>query len=220
MVASNENSAASNEFVSSVGGKSSTTRGCGARKIARRTEGPRIKVERGREGGMKLSNETGRSVDRRARTRDSQKKEREREGEGRGEAKESKKEGQRLLVARAMLLLLQNEAGTGETRSARGVLGETAADLGLPMVGEVRWQSINIQNRRRARETERVAERLSERVSKRTNERRPTTESERTMGKRERGTRAPRQLRLSDRSFVRFVRSFLRPQSPTDLNPE
>ncbi|EZA56106.1 hypothetical protein X777_03587 [Ooceraea biroi] len=29
-------------------------------------------------------------------------------------------------------------------------------------VGEVRWQSINIQNRRRAREMERVAERAGE----------------------------------------------------------
>ncbi|KYM81015.1 hypothetical protein ALC53_08579 [Atta colombica] len=102
----------------------------------------------------------------------------------------------------------------GNEERERG--GETAADLGLPVVGEVRWQSINIQNRRRVRETE--GGRTTEQASKQVNER-AATDRERENDGKERET--PRQLRLSDRSLVRsFVRSFLRPQSPTDLNPE
>lgn len=56
-----------------------------------------------KEKANKASNETGRSVGRRAQTRDSQKKERERKGRRGSEEsaiarKESKKEGQRLLA--------------------------------------------------------------------------------------------------------------------------
>lgn len=58
-----------------------------------------------KEKANEASNETGRSVGRRAQTRDNQKKERERRGRRGSEEsviarKESKKEGQRLLVAR------------------------------------------------------------------------------------------------------------------------
>ena len=56
------------------------------------------------------------------------KKERERKGEERkrrerdsAKREQEKRDRERLLVARAMLLLLQNEAGTRETRNARGV---------------------------------------------------------------------------------------------------
>lgn len=57
-----------------------------------------------KEKANEASNETGRSMGRRAQTRDSQKKERERKGRRGSEEsviarKESKKEGQRLLVA-------------------------------------------------------------------------------------------------------------------------
>lgn len=98
-----------------------------------------------------------------------------------------------------LLLPLQNEVGTRETREGWGNCRRPRSTV----VGEVRWQSINIQNRRRARETE------DGRASERANERRPT-ESERTTetqrekeGGRGRGKeREVSRLLASVRSFV------------------
>lgn len=93
MVASNENSAMSNEFVSSVGGKSTT----GLRRekerdedreaeqcVCSRTRG--FTVERETERTDEASNEAGRRVGRRERTGERwSKKEKEGRGEGDGE---------------------------------------------------------------------------------------------------------------------------------------
>lgn len=87
-------------------------------------------------------------------------------------------------------MLLQNEAGTRETRSERW--GNCRRPRSA-VVGEVRWQSINIQNQPRARETE----------GGRASERRPTKEKEK-----ERGDGRRREKRLAGcvcRSFVRSV---------------
>lgn len=66
-----------------------------------------------------------------------------------------------------LLLPLQNEVGTRETREGWGNCRRPRSTV----VGEVRWQSINIQNQRRARETE--GGRASERVNERTSDDRP-----------------------------------------------
>jgi len=114
-----------------------------------------------------------------------------------------------------LLLPLQNEVGTRETREGWGNCRRPRSTV----VGEVRWQSINIQNRRRARETE------GGRASERANERRPTERERQKHRERKRegeveGGRGRGKEREASRCLRPFVRSFLRPQSPTDLNPE
>lgn len=109
--------------------------------------------------------------------------------------KESEKEGQRLFVARCCCRMRlgrekRGTRGTGNCRRPRSAV-----------VGEVRWQSINIQNQPRARETE--GGRASERrpTIKREKEKEEEREALRTT-KREGEREAPRWLRLP---FVRSV---------------
>ncbi|EGI62873.1 hypothetical protein G5I_08787 [Acromyrmex echinatior] len=120
-----------------------------------------------------------RRVDRRARTRDSQKERARKKGGGerkrreRDSAKrEQERETERGASRSARDAAVAAERGRDEGNEERERGGETAADRGLPVVGEVRWQSINIQNRRRVRETE--GGRATEQASKQANERAAT----------------------------------------------
>lgn len=108
-----------------------------------------------------------------------------------------------------LLLPLQNEVGTRETREGWGNCRRPRSTV----VGEVRWQSINIQNQRRARETE--GGRASERVNERTSDDRPTESERTTETQREKeGGRGRGKEREASRCLRPFVLASPKPYGP------